>query len=134
MLFQTFLSAVLAMSVSGVRPSENAVIGRVSDGTTPISGAIVTISNRTFVKSTTTDENGRFVLEALPSGRYDFRTSAQGYAVFECPVVIHVDSNRNRINVTALVSVDQQTVSVTDLMRHHSSQFRASELPTAAGH
>jgi hypothetical protein len=118
MLSQIVLSAVLAMSASGAPPSENALIGRISDGTTPISGAIVTISSRAFVKSTTTDEHGRFVLEALPSGRYGFRTSAQGYAVFECPVVIHDrDSNRNQIRVTALVPVDQQTVSVTELRR-----------------
>src|ERR1017187_3657997 len=113
MLIQTFLSAVLAMSVSGVGPRETALIGRIADGTSPVSGAIVTISNRGFVKSMTTDESGRFILEAIPSGRYDFRTTAQGYAVFECPVVVHGgDSNRNRITVTALVPVDQQTVSV----------------------
>lgn len=39
-----------------------ALIGRISDGDTPESGAIVTISNRGFVKSTTTDGNGQYML------------------------------------------------------------------------
>ena len=122
MLIQTFLSAVLAMSVSGVGPRETALIGQISDRMTPVSGAIVTISNRGFVKSATTDANGRFILEPVPSGRYDFRTSAQGYAVFECPVVVHGgDSNRNRISVTALVPADQQTISVNELTHRQPS-------------
>jgi Carboxypeptidase regulatory-like domain len=119
MLIQTALSAILAMSISGVRPPGPALVGSISGGSAAVAGAIVTISNRGFVQSTTTDENGRFLLQPVPPGRYDFRTSAQGYAVFECPVVVHGgDSHRNRISVTALVPVNQQTVSVTDL-RHH---------------
>ena len=47
MLIQTVLSAMLAMSVSGVNPPGPALVGRISDGGgTPVSGAIVTISNR----------------------------------------------------------------------------------------
>ena len=118
MFIQTVLTAMLAMSITGVRPSGTTLLGRISDGSIPVSGAIVTVSNRDFVKSATTDEYGRFVLESVPSGRYDFRTSAQGYAVFECPFVVRGgDSHRNRINVTALLPVDQQTVSVVELRR-----------------
>jgi hypothetical protein len=118
MLIQSVLSAILAMSASGVRAHGTALVGQISDGSTPVSGAIVTISNQGFVKSTTTDGSGRFILEPVPSGRYDFRTSAPGFAVFERPVVVHGgDSPRNRIDVTALVPVDQQTVSVIELRR-----------------
>jgi hypothetical protein len=77
--------------------------------------------NRGFVRSTITDGNGRFILEPVPSGRYDFRTSARGYAVLERPVVVRGgDSHRDWISVTALVPVDQQTVSVVELMRRRS--------------
>jgi hypothetical protein len=118
MLIQTFLTAVLAMSISGVIPTGTALLGRISDGSTPVSGAIVTLSSGDFLKSATTDDEGRFVLESVPSGRYAFRTSAQGYAMYECPLVIHGgDSRRNRINVTALLRADRQTVSVAELRR-----------------
>lgn len=41
------------------------------------------------------------------------------YAVFESHVIVHGgDSHRNWISVTDLVPVDQQTVSVADLIRH----------------
>src|SRR5260370_276159 len=69
MLIQSVLSVILAVSVSGVSPRGTKLLGRVSDGATPIAGAIVTISNRGFVKSTTTDGDGRFILEPVPSGR-----------------------------------------------------------------
>jgi Carboxypeptidase regulatory-like domain len=118
MLIQTVLSAILAMSIPGGSLRGTALFGRISDGSTPVTGAIVTISNRGFVKSTTTDGNGRFILEAVPAGRYDFRTSALGYAVLECPVVVRGgDSHGNWIGVTALVPVDRQTVSVVELKR-----------------
>jgi hypothetical protein len=119
MLIQTVLSAILAASLPGVNPGGTSLLGRVSDGATPIAGAIVTISSRDFVKSTITDENGRFTLQPVPAGRYDFRTSAQRYAVFESHVIVHGgDSHRNWIRVTDLIPVDQQTVSVADLIRH----------------
>jgi hypothetical protein len=119
MLIQTVLSAILAASLPGVNPGGTSLFGRVSDGATPIAGAIVTISSRGFVKSTLTDEGGRFTLQPVPAGRYDFRASAPRYAVFESHVIVHGgDSHRNWISVTDLVPVDQQTVSVADLMRH----------------
>ena|ERR1039458_1552527 len=121
MLIQTVLSALLATSISGVGPDGAILLGRISDSDTPVSGAIVTISNRGFVQSTTTDGDGRFTLEAVPAGRYDFRTSAQGYAVLERPVIVRgSDSHRNWLDVTALVPADQQTVSVVELRRHQS--------------
>jgi uncharacterized surface anchored protein len=119
MFIQILLTAVLTMSISGVSPSGNALPGRISDGSTPVSGAIVTLTSGDFVKSTTTDEEGRFVFESVPPGKYGFRTAAQGYALYECPLVVRGgDSRRNRINVTALLRADRQTVSVAELRRH----------------
>jgi len=123
MLTRIALSAFLAMSVFGASPRATVVTGQVSNGATPVAGAVVTISNRdvvksaTFVKSTTTDENGRFILESVPSGRYDCRISAHGYAIIERVVTVRgPDSHRNWIGVTDLVPADQQTVSVADLL------------------
>jgi carboxypeptidase family protein len=116
MLLRTVLGGILA--VSGLSASQEGAgfFGRVSEGTVPVAGAIVTISNRGFVKSVTTNGNGRFALEPIPAGQYDLRTSVSGYAVFECSVIVHSDdSHRNWIDVKGLLPADQQTVSVVDL-------------------
>ena len=117
MLIETVLTAILFMQVPSASPSGATLLGRVADGATPVAGAIVTISDRGFVKSVTTDGSGRFTLEPVPAGRYDFRMSAEGYAVFESTVVVRGGAHRNWISVTELVPADQQTVSVADLMR-----------------
>jgi hypothetical protein len=118
MLIQIFLSAILAMSVFGASPRGALLTGQVLDGGTPVAGAVVTISNRDFVKSGTTDGEGRFLVEPVPPGRYNYRISAHGFAVMERSIVIHGhDSHRNWIGVTELIPADQQTVSVVDLAR-----------------
>ena len=76
----------------------------------------MTVSGPGFLKSVTTDDDGRFQIESVPPGRYNFRTSLAGYAVFECPVIIRSnDSRSNWIDVRELIPADQQTVSVADL-------------------
>jgi hypothetical protein len=115
MLVRTVLGVLLALCFSRASQVNTALFGQVSRDGYPVGGAIVTLSNRGFVKSATTDASGRFVLEAVPPGRYDFRTSAHGYAVFECPIIVHSDAHRNWIDVKRLLPADQQTVSVNDL-------------------
>ena len=116
--FASRMGVILVLAVPLLTASQAGrdLSGRVSDGAAPVAGAIVTVSNYGFVKSVTTDDDGRFFLEALPPGRYEFRTSAQGYAVFECPVIIRSDRmHRNWIDVKSLIPADEQTVSVLDL-------------------
>jgi hypothetical protein len=134
MLIRIVLSAILSVSVFGASPRGTVVTGQVSDGAVPVAGAIVTISNRDFVKSVTTDGNGRFVLETVPSGRYDCRISAHSYAVVERPVIVHGGGlHRNSINVTELVPLDQQTVSVVDLLRRQAPTVVPKSDPGQAG-
>jgi hypothetical protein len=115
MLVRSVLGVLVGMCLFGASQDSTALFGQVSQDGSPIAGAIVTISNRGFVKSVTSDSSGRFSLEQVPPGRYDFRTSAHGYAVFECPISLHSDAHRNWIDVKDLVPAGQQTVSVSDL-------------------
>lgn len=117
MLLQLVFGSILAVSAPSAEP-QAALNGLVSVGDAPVAGAIVTVSNRVFLKSVTTADDGRFVVEPIPSGRYDFRASVPGYAIFESSVVVHADDpHRNWIEVKNLVPADQQTVSVLELAR-----------------
>jgi hypothetical protein len=116
--FASRMGVILVLAVPLLSASEagRALSGRVSDGAAPVAGAIVTVSSSGFVKSVTTDDDGRFILDALPPGRYEFRTSAQGYAVFECPVIVRSNRmHRNWIDVKSLIPAGEQTVSVLEL-------------------
>jgi hypothetical protein len=132
MLLQIVFGSILAVSVVNAGP-QTALYGRVSVDAAPVAGAIVTVSNRGFLKSVTTGDNGRFVVEPLPAGRYDFRTSVPGYAIFERSVIVHAeDSHRNWIDVKDLMPADQQTVSIFDLVARKQGHHLSHWYPLAA--
>jgi hypothetical protein len=132
-LFASGLGLILSLALPllGASKAGSALSGRVSDGSAPVAGAIVTVSNPGFLKGVTTDDKGRFVLEPVPPGRYEFRTSAHGYAVFECPVIIHSDG-LNWIDVKKLIPADRQTVSVLDLAARKQARNRGHRTAPAA--
>jgi hypothetical protein len=132
MLLQIAFSSILAVTVLTAEP-QTALYGRVSEGSVPVAGAIVTISNRGFLMSVTTGDDGRFVVEPLPSGRYDFRTTVPGYAIIERSVIVRADGPRqNRIDVKDLVPEDQQTVDVFDLVARKQGHRLSHWYPLAA--
>jgi len=122
----------VALPLLSASQAGSALSGRVADGSAPVAGAIVTISSPGFLKSVTTDADGRFVLEPVPPGRYEFRTSARGYAVFERSVMVHCDDfRRNWIDVRNLIPAGRQTVNVLDLAAGKQARNR-SRRATAA--
>ena len=133
--FASRWGVIFAVAVPLLSASQagSALSGRVSDDSAPVAGAIVTVSNSGFVKSVTTDTDGRFVLQPVPPGRYEFRTSAHGYAVFERSVIVHSDgAHRNWIDVKTLIPADRQTVSVLDLAARKQARNRGHRaVPTA---
>jgi hypothetical protein len=132
MLLQIVIGSILAVSVVHAE-AQTTLYGRVSVAATPVAGAIVTVCNLGFLKSVTTDDQGRFAVEPLPPGRYDFRTSVPGYAVFERSVTIHAeDFHRNWIDVKDLMPADQQTVSVLDLVARKRGHRLSHWHPLAA--
>ena len=133
--FVSRLGLILAVAAPLLSAGQggSALSGRVSDGSAPVAGAIVTVSNPGYLKSVTTDADGRFVLERVPPGRYEFRTSAHGYAVFERPVIVHsYDFHRNWIDVNNLIPAGQQTVSVLDLAVRKQARNRAHRVVSTA--
>lgn len=119
MLIRTIFGVLLAVCTLSASQTDRALRGRVSDGSTPVAKAIVTITKQDTVVSVATDSKGRFVLRGLPAGRYDLRVSASGYAILERPVIVHAhEPYRNRIDVNGLAPADRQTVSVNELLAH----------------
>ena len=133
--FASRVGLILAVAVPLLSAGQagSTLSGRVSDGSAPVAGAIVTVSNPGFLKSVTTDDSGRFSLEPVPPGRYEFRTSAHGYAVYECPVIVHSDgARRNWIEVKSLIPAGQQTVSVLDLAARKQARNRGRRAAPSA--
>jgi hypothetical protein len=127
------LMLAVAVPLLSAGQAGSTLSGRVSDGSAPVAGAIVTVSSPGFLKSVTTDDSGRFSLEPVPPGRYEFRTSAHGYAVFECPVIVHSGySHRNWIDVKNLIPADRQTVSVLDLAARKQARNRGRRVVSTA--
>jgi hypothetical protein len=134
MQVQIVFAGILAVSILNAQPAA-ALCGRVSAGDVPVANAIVTVSNPAFLKSVTTDDKGRFAVEQLPSGRYDFRASVPGYAIFERSVVVRLnDPHRNWIDVKDLVPADQQTVSVAHLAARKQGHRFSRWSPLAGVH
>jgi hypothetical protein len=92
------------------------LFGQVSEHGAPVSGAVVTLGDGRFLQSVNTNSEGRYTFSAVPSGRYELRTSAHGYAVFERSVTIRSDKGHPvRVDVRDLLPSDQQTVSLNKL-------------------
>lgn len=122
MLIRTFVAVLVAALTLSAGEAERALSGRVSDGASPVAAAIVTITSADTVMSATTDNQGRFMLPAVPTGRYDLRVSAGGYAVLERHVTIHAhEQERNWVDISGLVPAGQQTVSVRELLEHKNA-------------
>jgi len=90
-----FLSAMLAFlaGCGGVPTGDASIEGTVVDATTnaPIANASVCLGDT--IKCATTDADGSFYLEDLPSGMQDFTVSANGYSDLEQSVELEDYAN-----------------------------------------
>lgn len=98
----TLLSALLAVAVpSEAQWGRATVRGMVFDesDTQGVAGATVELTGdrsserlREVHLVATTDEKGRYLLERVPYGRYEFRVRAPGFTTYEIPLYVASDA------------------------------------------
>jgi hypothetical protein len=78
-------------------------------------GATVTATDASGVERTaTSDDAGNYVFTALPPGRYTVHAAAPGFVPFETTAVEVAAGRSDPLNITLSVSVEQETVTVTE--------------------
>src|SRR5437762_10291024 len=129
-LLLVFAFAVPAFSQS--QATTGTIQGDISDANgAAVAGATVEIKNldTNLTKTLTTDEGGRFVVLALPPGKYSVTVSKQGFATavaesldltvgqaLNLPVAMKVSGVAERVTITATPTVDTiKTESSTTL-------------------
>ncbi len=92
-LKKTFLLTLIFTAFAGFGLAQDLaqrVKGNVKDvlTTKPLINASVVLQRDSILHGTTTDDNGNFVLENVPLGRYQIKVSFTGYATYEEEVLI----------------------------------------------
>ena len=110
------LLAALPLLASG--PNGPSFSGRVmgGEGTNQIADAIITVSTPSgYVSSVVTNKDGEFSFASLPSGEYDFRVTAHGYAIYERPITVSYNGGVKELTIHLMVPANKQTISVDEL-------------------
>src|SRR2546421_649174 len=132
-LLLVFAFAMPAFSQSQV--ATGTIQGDISDANgAAVAGATVEIKNldTSLTKTLTTDEGGRFVVLALPPGKYSITVSKQGFATavaekldltvgqtLNLPVAMKISSVEERVTINATPTVDtvktESSTTINDL-------------------
>lgn len=113
LIFLNLLQLVHAQSLT------QTIRGQVVDAATqqPLSGASVSLLNTDPLIGTTTDQNGKFLLEEVPVGRYALRVSFVGYQSHTIPdllvkagkeVVLDIELEEDARNLDEIVISEQR--------------------------
>ena len=111
-----YLSAILFVFSFVAFAQEFSISGKVFDESKQaISYANVilqTTSNATFVKGTSTDDNGNFVLNAIEPGEYLLKISFIGYKTIEKPIIVSDNLNLEDLKlIEDSEALDQITIT-----------------------
>ncbi len=110
-----FAAIFLATSLFGQ------VIGQISGTVTDTSGAVipgaqVTVSSTTqggFVRTTTTNASGNYLVAGLPADSYNLSVTAKGFKAYSAPGIILRAGRKARVNVSMTVGEVTQKITVS---------------------
>src|SRR5437588_4593941 len=107
-----FFSLILVISIVASTPGQKIVrvTGSVSDPqSAPIGGASLTMYSVDRILQTTSDSSGRFKLDAVPIGKYEFDVLALGFRRFTKPNVSVAGpmqtAKQDQLELTALMEI-----------------------------
>ena len=106
---------LLAATTLQAQTSTGAIRGTVTDGTAPLPGVTVTVTNPAtgFTRTTTSDTDGSFRFPSLPVGTYSARAELAGFATVTVEGVDVAVATARTLEVTMKPSKVAETVTVT---------------------
>ncbi len=113
--------------------SQNSISGKVVDGSgQPLFGATVVVSNTS--RATVTDENGMYILNNIPKGKFGVKASYVGFISKTLEVTISGSNKKSEINFTLsedVESLNQVTVNgKTDKTKVETQGFAVNIVET----
>lgn len=111
-----WVALLLPLSATSPATSES-LSGQVCTETGAPAAAVVTVTSPGgYLASVETDRQGEFLFPALPAGRFHLRVTDHRYAIYERDITLLPDAGIRDLAVRLLVPVNQQTISVADLL------------------
>ena len=92
------------------------ISGTVTDKSgAAVVGATVVVTNASgnLTRTTQTNEDGAYVVPALPSGSYDVTVTAKGFQKFQAKGVVLDVAQKSRVDITLTVGAVTEEVIVT---------------------
>ena len=110
------LALLLLIPFHALAQDVSVISGTVMDKSgAAVTGARVVVTNAggNLTRTTQTNENGAYVVPALPSGSYDVVVTAKGFKNFEVKGVVLDVAQKSRVDITLTVGAVTEEVIVT---------------------
>jgi hypothetical protein len=110
------LALLLLIPFHALAQDVSVISGTVMDKSgAAVTGARVVVTNAggNLTRTTETNENGAYVVPALPSGSYDVVVTAKGFKNFEAKGVVLDVAQKSRVDITLTVGAVTEEVIVT---------------------
>ena len=114
--FPCILACVFLASICSAQSSTSgSVAGTVSapDGSLIPSAAVSLTPTDAPARKTSTDANGNFLLQDIPSGTYSIAVTAPGFALYEQSSIVVATGRTTHLAIQLAIASAQTTVNVT---------------------
>jgi hypothetical protein len=109
------LLLALAFSSRSAAQTGGGLRGQVLDPSgAVVPGASVTLSQGSAVLTGQSGSDGTYSFKAVPAGSYTLAVQANGFAAFNKPDIVIVAGQTRQLNVSLVIAVQQQDITVND--------------------